>query len=134
MFILGLAASGTLQAPEPVLARVADRPNIVVVLVDDLRFDEFHDGGHPYIETPNIDRLAREGALFTNAFHAVPLCSPNRATLLTGQFPSRHGIIDNVSRDLASHHLATFNIPLQAAGYRTALDRKSTRLNSSHVD
>ncbi len=95
------------------------RPNIVVVLVDDLRFDEFRAGGHPYLDTPNIDRLAREGALFVNAFHAVPLCSPNRATLLTGQYPSRHGIIDNVSRDLASHRLATFNIPLQAAGYRT---------------
>jgi N-acetylglucosamine-6-sulfatase len=67
-----------------------------------------------------MDRLASEGALFTRAFHAVPLCSPNRATLLTGQFPSRHGIIDNVARDLASHQLETFNIPLQAAGYRTA--------------
>ncbi|HEU5220314.1 MAG TPA: sulfatase-like hydrolase/transferase, partial [Gemmatimonadales bacterium] len=92
----------------------------VVVLVDDLRFDEFHAGGHPYLETPNIDRLAAEGAHFVNAFHAVPLCSPNRATLLTGQFPSRHGIIDNLARDLASHHLETFNIPLQGAGYRTA--------------
>jgi arylsulfatase A-like enzyme len=120
LFIAGIAASGTLQAPSPAERDAAERPNIVVVLVDDLRFDEFHAGGHPYIETPNIDRLAREGALFTNAFHAVPLCSPNRATLLTGQFPSRHGIIDNVARDLASHHLATFNIPLQAAGYRTA--------------
>ena len=98
----------------------ADRPNIVVVIVDDLRFDEFHVGGHPYLQTPNIDRLANEGALFVNAFHAVPLCSPNRASLLTGQYPSRHGIIDNVSRDLASHHLETFNIPLQASGYRTA--------------
>ena len=92
----------------------------MVVLVDDLRFDEFGAGGHPYLETPNIDRLAAEGAWFVNAFHAVPLCSPNRATLLTGQFPSRHGIIDNLARDLASHHLETFNIPLQAAGYRTA--------------
>ncbi len=97
-----------------------NRPNLVVVLVDDLRFDEFHAGGHPYLETPNMDRLAAEGALFLNSFHAVPLCSPNRATLLTGQFPSRHGIIDNLARDLASHHLETFNLPLQQAGYRTA--------------
>ena len=103
-----------------VVATPSDRPNIVVVLVDDLRFDEFHAGGHPYLETPNMDRLAGEGALFVNAFHAVPLCSPNRATLLTGQYPSRHGIVDNTARDLASHHLETFNIPLQAAGYRTA--------------
>ena len=119
--ILGFAALGQPPghaAPAPELR--AERPNIVVVLVDDLRFDEFHAGGHPYLETPNMDRLAAEGALFVNSFHAVPLCSPNRATLLTGQFPSRHGIIDNLARDLASHHLETFNIPLQAAGYRTA--------------
>lgn len=120
LFVLGVSACGRMPAPAPTRTPDANRPNIVVVLVDDLRFDEFHAGGHPYLETPNIDRLAREGALFVNAFHAVPLCSPNRATLLTGQYPSRHGIIDNVARDLASHHLQTFNIPLQQAGYRTA--------------
>ncbi|MEJ2207186.1 MAG: sulfatase-like hydrolase/transferase, partial [Gemmatimonadota bacterium] len=67
------------------------RPNIVVVVVDDMRFDEMGVAGHPYLETPHIDQLARDGALFTRAFHAVPLCSPNRASLLTGQYPSRHG-------------------------------------------
>jgi len=120
LFSVGVAATGLLPSPVPAPPPLADRPSIVVVLVDDLRFDEFHAGGHPYLETPNIDRLASEGALFVNSFHAVPLCSPNRASLLTGQYPSRHGIIDNLSRDLASHHLETFNIPLQAAGYRTA--------------
>jgi len=91
-----------------------------VVVVDDLRWDEFGAAGHPYLETPNIDRLAAEGAWFANSFHAVALCSPNRATLLTGQFPSRHGIIDNVARSLASHRLETFPRALQSAGYRTA--------------
>ena len=75
------------------------RPNLVVILVDDLRFDEFGAGGHPYLRTPHIDRLAREGALFTRAFHTTPLCSPNRASILTGQYASRHGIIDNVGRE-----------------------------------
>lgn len=124
LLVLGLAACARSDAPAPAGTALAtariERPNIVVVIVDDLRFDEFHAGGHPYLETPNIDRLASEGALFVNAFHAVPLCSPNRASLLTGQYPSRHGIIDNMSRDLLSHKLETFNIPLQAAGYRTA--------------
>jgi arylsulfatase A-like enzyme len=96
------------------------RPNVVVVVVDDLRWDEFGAAGHPWIETPNIDRLAAEGALFTRAFHAVSLCSPNRASILTGQYPSRHGIIDNVSRAFASHRLVTFPQALQQAGYRTA--------------
>jgi len=97
----------------------AVRPNIVMVLVDDLRWDEFGLGGHPYAETPHIDRLAAEGATFTNAFHAVPLCSPNRASLLTGQYPSRHGIIDNVARSRASHRLQTFPRALHASGYET---------------
>ena len=95
-------------------------PNIIVVVVDDLRWDELGIAGHAYLETPNIDRLAHEGAMFTSAFHAVPLCSPNRASILTGQYPSRHGIIDNVARNRASHHLRTFPQALQKAGYETA--------------
>jgi N-acetylglucosamine-6-sulfatase len=92
----------------------------VVVVVDDLRWDEFGAAGHPWLQTPNIDRLAREGAHFVNAFHAVPLCSPNRASLLTGLFPSQHGIVDNVARNLLSHRLRTFPRTLQAQGYQTA--------------
>jgi N-acetylglucosamine-6-sulfatase len=95
------------------------QPNVIVIVVDDLRYDEFTAGGHPYLETPNIDRLAAEGATFSGAFHAVPLCSPNRASILTGQYPSRHGIIDNVARDRASHRLQTFPIAMQVAGYET---------------
>jgi N-acetylglucosamine-6-sulfatase len=112
-------ACGPTEPPPDVSAETSRPPNIVVVLVDDLRWDEFGVAGHPYAETPNIDRLAAEGARFTNAFHAVPLCSPNRASLLTGQYPSRHGIIDNVARNLASHRLQTFPRALQAAGYET---------------
>jgi len=96
------------------------RPNIIVVVVDDLRWDELGMAGHPYLETPNVDRLASEGAWFSNAFHAVPLCSPNRASILTGQYPSRHGIIDNVARDRMSHQLETFPKALQREGYETA--------------
>ena len=96
------------------------RPNIVVIVVDDLRFDELGVAGHPFLETPNVDRLASEGAMFTAAFHSVPLCSPNRASILTGQYPSRHGIIDNVARNRMSHRLETFPQALQADGYETA--------------
>ncbi|MGD2122409.1 MAG: sulfatase [Gemmatimonadota bacterium] len=96
------------------------RPNIIVIVVDDLRWDELGITGHPFLETPNIDELARGGALFSNAFHSVPLCSPNRACILTGQYPSRHGIIDNVARDRMSHRLETFPQALQVTGYETA--------------
>jgi N-acetylglucosamine-6-sulfatase len=99
---------------------MARRPNILVILVDDLRFDEFGAGGHPYMKTPSIDRLAGEGALFDRAFHTTPICSPNRASILTGQYASRHGIIDNVARDAASHRLPNYHLVLQTLGYQTA--------------
>ena len=81
------------------------RPNIIVILVDDMRWDEFGAAGHNYIKTPNIDRLAKEGVLFTNAFATTPLCSPSRACFLTGQYAHTNGIIDNTERDRQSHEL-----------------------------
>ena len=96
------------------------RPNILIILVDDLRFDEFGAGGHPYMKTPHIDRIAHEGALFERAFHTTPICSPNRASILTGQYASRHGIIDNVARDMSSFRIPNYHVELQRLGYETA--------------
>jgi N-acetylglucosamine-6-sulfatase len=95
-------------------------PNFLIVLIDDLRYDEFGAGGHPYMKTPHIDRVAVEGALFERAFHTTPICSPNRASILTGQYASRHGIIDNVARDAMSHRLPNYNLALHMLGYETA--------------
>jgi arylsulfatase A-like enzyme len=99
---------------------VRRQPNLVVILIDDLRFDETGASGHPYLRTPHIDRIAHEGATCVNAFHTTPLCSPNRASILTGQYASRHGIIDNVGRDAMSHRLANYHLALKALGYETA--------------
>ncbi|HEY7749265.1 MAG TPA: sulfatase-like hydrolase/transferase [Aestuariivirgaceae bacterium] len=96
------------------------RPNLLVIVVDDLRYDEFGAGGHPYMKTPHIDRLAAEGVLFERAFHTTPICSPNRASIMTGQYASRHGIIDNVARDAMSHRLQNYHLELQKLGYLTA--------------
>lgn len=95
------------------------RPNIVMVVVDDMRFDEFGLGDHSFLETPHIDQLARDGVSFSRAYHATPLCSPNRASLLTGQYASRHGVIDNTSRSQLSHRLELIAGLLQSSGYRT---------------
>jgi arylsulfatase A-like enzyme len=95
-------------------------PNVVVVLVDDLRWDDIGIAGHPFVQTPAIDKVAREGTRFLNAFATTPLCSPSRAAILTGQYVHTNGIIDNTARDSASHRLPTFAIPLQRAGYETA--------------
>ena len=97
-----------------------ERPNLVFVLVDDLRWDELSCMGHPVVRTPHIDRLAREGARFRNAFATTPLCSPSRASFLTGQYTHRHGILDNTDRSAESHALETFPQLLQQTGYATA--------------
>ena len=107
-----LIAAPTLQAQS--------RPNVVFVLVDDLRWDELGCTGHPFASTPNIDRLAREGANFRNAFASTPLCSPSRAAFLTGTYSHTNGMTDNVARDALSHRLVTWPRLLHEAGYRTA--------------
>ena len=91
-------------------AQAADvaSPNVVVILVDDLRWDEIGVAGHPYVETPHIDRLAADGAYFPNAFTVAPLCSPSRAAFLTGQYIHKNGIFDNLARSIQSHRLDTF--------------------------
>ncbi len=111
-FLSGLAA--------PLMPRGESRPNIVVVLMDDLRWDETHATGHAFAITPNIDRLAREGAMFRNAFVTTPLCSPSRACFLTSQYAHSHGVLDNTDRSALSHRLHTFPRQLHESGYETA--------------
>jgi arylsulfatase A-like enzyme len=90
--------------------------NIIFVLVDDLRFDAM---GflQPGLQTPNIDRLAKEGVYFPNAVVTSSLCSPSRATILTGQSMRNHGVVDN--HDSSEDHLVFFPSYLQRAGYQT---------------
>ena len=96
----------------------APRPNIVFILIDDLRYDTFGFMGHPFIETPHLDALANQGMHFRNAFVTTSLCSPSRASFLTGQYMHHHGVVDNA--DLMPAATVTFPQQLQAAGYQTA--------------
>ena len=98
----------------------APQPNFVFVLLDDVRFDDVGFMGHPFVQTPHFDRMANEGIVFNNAFAATPLCSPNRASILTGQYAHTHGITDNVDRTAQSQRLRTFPMLLQQNGYDTA--------------
>ena len=116
--LLGLML-GAASCDAPQGRTAPDTPNFIVILVDDLRWDDLGIAGHPFVETPAIDRMAREGVRFLNAFATTPLCSPSRASILTGQYAHTHGIVDNTARDAASHRLDTFAIPLHQAGYRT---------------
>jgi len=96
----------------------ARRRNVIFVLVDDLRFDAMGIAGHPWLETPNIDALARRGVRLPNAFVTTSLCSPSRASILTGQYAHRHRVVDNNSPIPGG--TTFFPQHLQAAGYETA--------------
>ena len=111
--LIGAAASAIRAADAPA------RPNVVFIIMDDLRWDELGCLGHPFVKTPNADRIAREGATFRNFFATTPLCSPSRASFLTGLYPHTHGVKDNTNNDARSHQLATFLLLLNRGGYRT---------------
>ena len=70
---------------------ISRRPNIVIILADDLTGSDIGAYGNTDVYTPNLDRLAKEGIRFTNAFTGTAMCSPSRQQLLTGLFPVRNG-------------------------------------------
>ena len=86
----------------------------------DLRWDSLGVAGHPFVESPNIDRLAHEGALFRNAFVTTPVCSPSRASFLTGRYARAHRVRRNDNYSALSHMLITFPRLLKRNGYDTA--------------
>jgi N-acetylglucosamine-6-sulfatase len=98
------------------------RPNIVLIITDDQRWDYLGLAGHPVLRTPHIDRIGKEGAWMRNFFAATPLCSPSRASFLTGLYPHSHGVINNdkLGLDVISHRLLTWPRQLREAGYETA--------------
>jgi len=111
------------------------RPNIVVILCDDLGYGDLSSYGHPIIQTPNLDGLAEDGIKFTSCYSAAPVCSPARAGLLTGRSPNRAGIYDWIrpaGRDrgkcLDMVHLQanepTIPAMLKEVGYATCMSGK----------
>jgi arylsulfatase A len=108
-------------------APAARQPNIVVILCDDLGYGDLGCFGHPRIRTPNIDRLAQEGARLTSFYSGAPVCSPSRAALFTARNPNRLGIRDWIDQD-SSAHLSRSELTvaqlLKGAGYTTCLSGK----------
>jgi N-acetylglucosamine-6-sulfatase len=113
-----LAGSSACRRESPPAAVQAGRPNILLVLLDDLRWDALGYAGHPHVKTPQIDRIANEGVNFKNAFCTTSLCSPSRASLLSGVYAHKHGVADNFTEFPAS--MNSFPAVLQQAGYTTA--------------
>lgn len=118
------AATAQTRPPNP------NRPNLIFILADDWGWGDLGSHGHPWLKTPQLDRLAAEGTDFRQFTVASPVCSPSRTAFLTGQFPARHSIHGHFAT-IASH--VQRNMPdwlspkavllprlLQTAGYGTA--------------
>lgn len=108
----------------PVLSAPAETPppprNLILLLSDDHRHDfmGFMTNAPPWLETPSLDRMAREGAHLENAFVTTSLCSPSRASVLTGQYMHHHHVVDNQRAEPPG--IVFFPAHLQRAGYETA--------------
>ena len=101
----------------------AKKPNVVLILSDDMGYSDLPKFGKSEIPTPNIDRLAKEGTLFTDAYVTAPICVASRMGLLTGQYQQRFGIYDNIYGEGKTRlFLNQTLLPavFQDAGYRTA--------------
>ena len=130
--IMAFAAFAVNAKPESNIAK----PNIVLFLIDDLGWADLGVTGSTFYETPNIDRLASEGVFFSDAYAANPVCSPTRASVLTGKYPSRIGLTNHSGSrgSMGPGHMLTppevkGNMPagdttlaevLKQAGYSTA--------------
>ena len=100
-------------------AVAADRPNVLVLLIDDIRWDSLGCAGNPVVVTPHIDRLARDGVRFTQARVTTSICMTSRATLLTGQHMARHGITRFGTPLSPAAFAQTYPGVLRDAGYWT---------------
>ena len=112
VLLLSLLAAAPLHAQQP--------RNVIIILSDDHRYDfmSFVKGAPPFLQTPNLDRMAAAGLHIANAFVTTSLCSPSRASILTGQYAHRHGVVDNTSG--IPEGTVFFPSLLQQAGWRTA--------------
>ncbi|RJP23280.1 MAG: hypothetical protein C4520_06425 [Candidatus Abyssobacteria bacterium SURF_5] len=104
-----------------------DRPNIVLLVADNLGWKDLGCYDNPDVKTPNLDRLAREGIRFTNAFITASSCSPSRASIITGQYPHTNGVngLTHIHRRMMlSPFVNTLPKVLSRAGYNTAIEGK----------
>jgi len=101
------------------------KPNVIIILTDDMGYGEISCYNKNQIPTPNIDQLAKEGVRFTDFYVPTPYCAPSRASLLTGRFPLRHGMVENPAPDEGINDIGlkasevTMGELYQKAGYKT---------------
>ena len=117
LLLAPLAALHSADAPEP-----AAKPNLVIIFTDDMGYADIGSYGCKDIPTPHLDRLAAEGTRFTSAYTVAPICVPSRMGLMSGKFPARFGVFNNVYTPEENQlwmQQTTLADVLKARGYRT---------------
>ena len=104
------------------MSQIENRPNILILMVDQLNGTLFPDGPQPWLHAPNLKSLAQNSTRFTNAYTASPLCAPGRASFMAGQLPSRTRVYDNAAEFASA--IPTYAHHLRRAGYQTCLSGK----------
>ena len=128
---LFVTCAGSSSAPRPEFASLESspdesRPNVVLILADDLGYGDLRCYGHDRFRTPHLDQMASEGIRFTNFYVPVPYCAPTRGSLLTGRYPFRTSVWTNPSPDTGKNDVGlpsseqTLAEALKASGYATA--------------
>jgi arylsulfatase A-like enzyme len=114
-------------------SRGSSRPNIVFILTDDQRYDSLGCMGNKIIQTPNIDRLAKEGVLFRNHFVTTPICCVSRASIMAGQYERRHHVGDFSTPLKPDQWNETYPALMRAAGYHTGFIGKFGIGNAAYI-
>ena len=136
-FLVGLllAVTATMQAasgaPSPQPTR--GKPNIVVIMTDDQRWDSLRCYGDKVVKTPNIDALAKDGTRFDNAFTVAVLCCPSRTSFFTGKYASKNACYDNKPGSAIADGKFSFIQCLKGAGYRIGLSGKNHTFQSGYL-
>jgi choline-sulfatase len=125
LFITGLALACLPAAADP-------KPNILFIMVDEMKWNVMSCEGHPFVKTPNLDRLAREGTRFATAYTVAPICTPSRYSAFTARYAHVHGSTDNSTPPREPQLL----LPplLKHSGYQTAISGKLHYICPSDID
>lgn len=105
--------------PAPAITEFPSRPNIILLMSDDQGWGDTGYNGHPVIQTPNLDRMAAAGMTFSRFYAAAPVCSPTRASVITGRHPKRMGIDNPNTGELPREEITIAEVA-RSLGYRTA--------------
>ena len=104
---------------QPVEGNSQQRPNIILILTDDQRWDALGFAGNPIIQTPNMDQLAADGIYFKNAFVTTPICAASRASILTGMYERTHQFTFRTPPLADEFVQMSYPAQLKKAGYKT---------------